>query len=84
LTWAFIYLMFILKIPIIGMGWIVWKAIKAEPAPAEDDAPAEGGGGFQHPRPRAPRPPRRGPHGEPLPLPPARVRAIASDRPPVR
>jgi hypothetical protein len=67
-----------LKIPIIALGWIVWKAIKAEPvAPEERPADGSGGGGGLHPRPRRPRPPRRGPHGEPLPQPPARVRAAA-------
>jgi hypothetical protein len=67
-----------LKIPIIALGWIVWKAIKAEPPVAEDIPADSGGGGGRHPRPRRPRPPRRGPHGEPLPQPPARLRAVAS------
>jgi hypothetical protein len=77
-TWAFIWLMFVLKIPIIALGWIVWKAIHSEPVQPEDVAlDSDGGGGAKHPRPHRPRPPRRGPHGEPLPLPPARVRAVA-------
>jgi hypothetical protein len=67
-----------LKIPIIALGWIVWKAIKAEPPVAEDPSADSGGGGGHHPRPRRPSAPRRGPHGEPLPQPPARVRAVAS------
>jgi hypothetical protein len=66
-----------LKIPIIALGWIVWKAIKAEPVLPEDAPSDSGGGEGPHPRPRRPRPPRRGPHGEPLPQPPARVRAVA-------
>jgi hypothetical protein len=77
-TWAFIWLMVGLKIPIFALGWIVWHAIQAEPVPPEDvPVDSEGGGGAKHPRPRRPRPPRRGPHGEPLPQPPARVRAVA-------
>jgi hypothetical protein len=84
-TWAFIWLMFVLKIPIIGLGWIVWKAIHAEPVDADDAAvDSDGGGGTSHPTPRRPRPPRRGPHGEPLPQPPARVRAVADRNSPVR
>jgi hypothetical protein len=76
-------MMVILKIPIIALCWIVWRAIKAEPVVPE--APADdGGGGRKHPRPRRPRPPRRGPHGEPLPKPPARIRAVAIERIPVR
>ena len=78
MTWAFIWLMFVLKIPIVGLAWIVWKAIHAEPVETDDAAvDSDGGGGTEHPKPRRPRPPRRGPHGEPLPQPPARVRAVA-------
>lgn len=67
-----------LKIPIIALGWIVWKAIHAQPVPPEGEiVDPHGGGGPKHPRPKRPRPPRRGPHGEPLPVPPKRVRAIA-------
>jgi hypothetical protein len=73
-----------LKIPVIALGWIVWKAIKAEPVAPEDTAADSGRGGPEHPRPQRPRPPRRGPHGEPLPQPPARVRAVASQESGVR
>jgi hypothetical protein len=77
-TWAFIWLMVGLKIPILALGWIVWKAIHAEPVPPEHvPAEGDGGGGAKHPHPRRPRPPRRGPHAEPLPQPPKRVRAVA-------
>ena len=79
MTWAFIWLMVCLKIPIIALGWIVWKAIHSEPALPEDAVvDADGGGGTKHPRPPRPRQPRRGPHGEPLPQPPARVRAVSN------
>ena len=84
-TWAFIWLMFVLKIPIVALGWIVWKAIHSEPVSPEDAiADQDGGGGSKHPRPRRPRPPRRGPHGEPLPTPPARVRAVSDSNTSVR
>jgi hypothetical protein len=74
-----------LKIPIIALGWIVWRAIHAEPAQPEEAAiDGDGGGGAKHPRPRKPRPPRRGPHAEPLPQPPSRVRAVAERNPSVR
>jgi hypothetical protein len=78
-------MMLVLKIPIIGLGWIVWRAIKAEPVMPEDaQADTGSGGGGHRPRPTRPRPPRRGPHGDPLPQPPARVRAVASHRHSVR
>jgi hypothetical protein len=84
-TWAFLWLMVGLKIPIIALGWIVWKAIHAEPVEPEDAAvDSDGGGGTKQPTPRRPRPPRRGPHGEPLPQAPARVRAVADRNSPVR
>lgn len=78
MVWLFIWLMVGLKIPIFFLGWIVWKAIHAEPVPPDGEVlDAGGGGGPDHPRPRRPRPPRRGPHAEPLPAPPVRIRAVA-------
>ena len=74
-----------LKIPIIALGIIVWRAIHAEPAlPEEATSDTDGGGGTGHPRPRKPRPPRRGPHAEPLPQPPSRIRAVGDRDPSVR
>jgi hypothetical protein len=78
-VWTFLWLMLILKIPIVGLLSIVWWAIKqgpeTEPVPEDD-------GGIKdrprprhpfHPRPRLPHAPRRGPHGESAPHPPARM-----------
>lgn len=65
----------VLKIPVVMAGLIVWWAIRSEPAPAEDIAPGEGGGGV-HPRRPRPRPPRRGDHAEVPPAAPARVRVL--------
>ena len=33
---------------------------------------------YPHPHPKLPRSPRRGPHGDPLPLPPPRVRRVTA------
>ena len=75
--WTFVYLMLILKIPIVALLWIVWWAIHQT-----DDAAAEpdGGGGSKRPHPREPLPhtPRRGPHGDPAPAAPPRVRAVTA------
>jgi hypothetical protein len=77
--------MVVLKIPILALGWIVWRAIQAEPVPPEDvRVDSDDGGGTGHPRPRRPQPPRRGPHAEPPPKPPARVRAVSDRNSPVR
>jgi hypothetical protein len=74
--WAFFWLAVVLKIPIFALLYIVWWAIREtdpEPEPADD-----GGGSDRHghgPRIRPPHPPRRGPHAEPAPRSPQRVRA---------
>jgi hypothetical protein len=79
-------MMVILKIPIAGLLWIVWRAITSTPEPTVGEAPAsdDGGGDGPHPRPRVPPIPRRGEHAEALPQPPARVRAVAGRSPTVR
>jgi hypothetical protein len=74
--WAVFWLAVVLKIPIVALLLIVWWAIKSEPIP--ETGPSDGGGSDRHwpsRRPRHPRPPRRGPHAEPAPPPPSRVRA---------
>jgi hypothetical protein len=83
--WAFVWMMLGLKIPVIALLWLVWWAAK-EPE-AEEDRADDGGSGFRrdlHPRPRPPRPPRRGPHAEPPPRAPKRVRARATRPVPAR
>ena len=60
------------------IGLIIWWASRQdsdEPPSSDDD-----GGIRRHPRPHSPRPfprrPRRGPHGDPAPAPPSRVRSV--------
>ena len=81
MDWAFIYLMLVLKIPIAALLFIVWWAIRSSPEQAET-TDADGSGGAKkprrHPRGPLPRHPRRGPHGDPLPLPPPRTRAVVA------
>jgi hypothetical protein len=76
-TWGFLWLMLALKIPLIGLISIVWWAIKQEP---EDSSSGESDGGIKRQRPHPPAPfprrPRRGPHGDLAPSPPARVRTV--------
>ena len=63
--WELIWLMLIMKIPILYLCWVVYWAIKSEPRPeepavvlqADDDSPQQ-----WQPR-RGPR--RPGPHGRP-------------------
>ena len=83
-AWTFIWLMVILKIPIVALFLIVRWAVRATDEPTGQD----GGIGPQngptrplrpiHPRARLPRSPRRGPHGDAPLLPPARVRTVVA------
>jgi hypothetical protein len=78
--WTFVYLMLILKIPIVALLGIVWWAIRAAPETESESTGADDTGGSKtrrrHPRAPLPRHPRRGPHGDPLPLPPPRTRTV--------
>jgi len=78
MTWGFIWLMFIMKIPIFMMFGVVYWAVRSHDEPAEPEpvrAPP------RQPQPEHPRRPRRrprprDPHGGPAVLPsPARTRA---------
>jgi hypothetical protein len=80
MTWTYVWLILLLKVPAIGFIWLVWRALRErdqqQPLPASDD-----GGGSKlrfdhHPRPRVPRRPRRGPHGAAPPPMPSRVRRV--------
>jgi len=76
-TWGFIWLMVCLKVPIAALLYIVWWAVKQDPDAVEDTG---GGGGPPRPHPVRPLPrlPRRGPHGDPAPASPPRVRAVVA------
>ena len=79
--WTFVYLMLILKIPIVALLLIVRWAIRATPEESEPARADDGGGSKtrpRHPRRPLPRHPRRGPHGDPLPLPPPRTRSVVA------
>jgi hypothetical protein len=80
--WTFIWLMVLLKIPIVALFLIVRWAVRQTP---ETEPGLDGGIGPRplplhprHPRSKRPRPPRRGPHGRPEPTGPARVRVMAA------
>ena len=62
---------------ICALLYLVWWATRPpEPADAGSEDWKKPRVGPDHPRPRKPGPSRRGPHGDPLPRPPARVRLI--------
>lgn len=75
---TFIFLMVVLKLPILALLYLVWWAVRAQPE-VESDADDDGGTKRPvHPRPTRPRRPRRGPHGDPpLPAPP-RSRSVTA------
>jgi hypothetical protein len=74
MVWEAVFLLLILKIPLVYLCCVVWWAIRAEPAPPEPlepslvTAPLEPGPrhGWRFARRGArPKQPRRGPHGSP-------------------
>jgi hypothetical protein len=75
--WGFIWLMFILKVPIVALLLIVWWAVRSRP---EETQPSDGDDGGtkrpRHPRRPFPRRPRRGPHGDPAVPSPPRTRSV--------
>jgi hypothetical protein len=77
-TATFIYMMLVLKLPILALLWIVWWAVRATPEVETGD---DDGGLRRSPHtprpPRTPRP-RRGPHAEPPPPSPARTRSVVA------
>ena len=80
-AWMFVWMMVALKVPIAALLTLVWWASRS-PAEAE---PEQRDWRPLHPhrdmpRPRNPRPPRRGPHAERPPEPPKRTRVHAKPR----
>jgi hypothetical protein len=77
-VWELVFLMVVLKIPIVYLCWVVWWAIKAEPVPgAEGEAAHEPINWRPWHRPEGPRPRRGGPHGPREPVRVARRRERA-------
>jgi hypothetical protein len=74
MEWAMFFLFVGLKVPLLALCWLVWWAIRQ----VDDTAGSPGGDGGarrrRHPPPPLPPHPRRGPHGDPAPQPPPRVR----------
>jgi hypothetical protein len=81
-TWTFIWLVVVLKIPIVALFLLVrWAVLQTpETAPEQDGGigPTSRPSHPHHPRSRPPRAPRRGPHGDPSPGSPRRVRSVVS------
>lgn len=80
MTWAFLWLMVALKVPIAMLLYLVWWAVHT--TDAEPTGGGDGGVRPPHrPRSRDPFPRRRGPHGSPALAPPApRTRPLVHAR----
>jgi hypothetical protein len=74
-----IWLILAVKLPLVLLiGLLVWWASRGQ---SDEESSSDDDGGLRlrprpHPRRPFPRPPRRGPHGDPSPVPPARVRPV--------
>jgi hypothetical protein len=80
--WTMLYLFVFLKLPIVAACWLVWWAVH-QGTETEDVPTSDGGTPLRprpHPRPRRPRPPRRGgPHAAGVRLaPPSRIRSVTA------
>ena len=71
----FLWLMVALKVPIAALLWLVWWASREPEGSEPEQREWQPRRPPYHPRPSRPRPSRRGPHGEPEPVAPKRVRA---------
>jgi hypothetical protein len=60
-AWELLFMMLVLKIPIVYLCFVVWYAIKAEPEPGAD--PTDYSVWRPWRRPEGPRPRRGSPHG---------------------
>jgi hypothetical protein len=83
-AWTFIWLVAILKIPIVALFLLVrWAVLQTPDGESGQDGgigPPSGPLHPHHPRSRPPRLPRRGPHGDPAPSSPLRIRTVAARR----
>lgn len=61
-VWELVFMLLVLKIPVVYLGLVVWYAIKAEPETEPGAGPEQQ---LWRPwrRPQGPRPRRGGPHG---------------------
>jgi hypothetical protein len=60
-AWELVFMMLVLKIPIVYLALVVWYAIKAEPEPGVDQTDYSIWRPWR--KPAGPRPRRGGPHG---------------------
>ena len=75
MTWTFIWLMLLLKIPIFGLLWIVWWALHQTDGQTTGGEGDDGGSKVHEHRAPLSRPPRpRGPHAALQPPAPPRIR----------
>jgi hypothetical protein len=78
MTWGLIWLMVVLKIPVGMLLYLDWWAVHQETDPESEGSGGDGGTKVRPPHKPPPGhdrfPRRRGPHGDPTPPAPARVR----------
>ncbi len=68
--WPYIFLFLVLKVPVVGMIYLLWWAAQTPEVETTEDDGGNDDRGRRRPRPGFPRGPRRDPHGggaKPLP-----------------
>jgi hypothetical protein len=78
-AWTFVWLFLILKIPIVALFLLIrWAVREPDVEPSDDGGigPRSRPPHPHHPHSRLPRSPRRGPHRDPVPTSPQRVRTV--------
>jgi hypothetical protein len=78
MEWTMFFMFVALKVPLLALCWLVWWAIHQTDdtsGGSNDDGGTKRGPHRPGPLPRAP---RRGPHGDPAPPSPPRVRTPAA------
>jgi hypothetical protein len=60
-AWELVFMLLILKIPMVYLALVVWYAIRAEPEPGVDPNDSSVWRAWR--KPKGPRPRRGGPHG---------------------
>jgi hypothetical protein len=64
-VWEVVFMLFVLKIPLVYVCWVIWWAVRSEPELGAEGEPLSGPWVPWRRSPDSRRPSRNGPHGAP-------------------